>query len=282
MMSKRGWAAANAASDPPAMKVNVPPAAPPIPPETGASTLKSPAASASCATARALSTSTVEQSISVAPGRIAGMTSAATLRRIAPLGSIVITTSCPVAAAATVAAWATPSAVVPATSNPVTECPARARFAAIGAPMFPSPMNPIFMPVPSNFKAILPSGISILLTAMTGTFWSANCHFGVRSLSMIAALIPSRKSPCSIARAVKRYSRSSAFSKLIEGPRRRCSVSIAQAMDSGLLRPMRFSVSRAKSLSSALSVVRMSPKPAPWKCLSISGCAASTGPGGGV
>jgi hypothetical protein len=41
---------------------------------------------------------------------------------------------------------------------------------------------------------------------------------GVRSLSMIAARMPSRKSPCSIARAVKRYSSSSAPS-IVSRPR---------------------------------------------------------------
>ena len=52
------------------------------------------------ATARALATSTVEQSSSTAPGVMAGITSAATRRRMAPSGSMVSTTSAPVAAAA--------------------------------------------------------------------------------------------------------------------------------------------------------------------------------------
>jgi hypothetical protein len=93
---------------PPAMKVSVPAAAPPTPPETGASTGRRPAASASAATARALSTSTVEQSTKAAPGVMAGMISAATARRIAPFGSMVITTSAPRAASAAEAAGVTP------------------------------------------------------------------------------------------------------------------------------------------------------------------------------
>ncbi len=62
MTSKSGRAVSKASGLPPAMKVRVPAAAPPVPPETGASTASRPAAVASAAAARALSTSTVEQS----------------------------------------------------------------------------------------------------------------------------------------------------------------------------------------------------------------------------
>jgi hypothetical protein len=80
------------------MKVSVPAAAPPTPPETGASSAPMPAASASAATARAEATSTVEQSSSTAPGVIAGQHLRRDARRIAPLGSMVMMTSAPVAA----------------------------------------------------------------------------------------------------------------------------------------------------------------------------------------
>jgi len=52
------------------------------------------------ATSRALSTSTVEQSIKALPAAITGMMSAATCRSVPPSGSMVITASRPVAAAA--------------------------------------------------------------------------------------------------------------------------------------------------------------------------------------
>ena len=145
MMSKRGLAVAKACVDPPAIKVSVPPDAPPIPPDTGASTAIMPASSAACAVFFALSTSTVEQSMNSVPCAIWGIACAATCRRIDPLGSIVITASMPATAASRLSATRTPSAVVPATSKPATSWPALARLVAIGAPMLPSPINPIFM-----------------------------------------------------------------------------------------------------------------------------------------
>ncbi len=51
----------------PTMKARVPASAPTVPPETGASAMRKPAAAASAATARADSTSMVEQSIRRAP-----------------------------------------------------------------------------------------------------------------------------------------------------------------------------------------------------------------------
>ena len=78
MISKSGSALAKASALPPAMKVSVPAAAPPMPPETGASTKSRPASVAASAALRALSTSTVEQSIKSAPWLICWMASAAT------------------------------------------------------------------------------------------------------------------------------------------------------------------------------------------------------------
>ncbi|OIQ69670.1 hypothetical protein GALL_487280 [mine drainage metagenome] len=146
--SNRGATVAKASSEPPTMKVSVPAVAPPVPPETGASSAPRPAACARSATARAESTSTVEQSHSTAPLRIAGITSAATARRIAPFGSMVITTFAPRAASAALAALVTPSGIAAMVSKPATSCPALARLAAIGAPMLPNPMNPTFICVP--------------------------------------------------------------------------------------------------------------------------------------
>src|SRR5690242_16741443 len=61
---------------------------------------------------------------------------------------MVITTSAPAHASATVVAAAPPAALSRptdgfATSKPVTACPPLSRFCAIGKPMLPSPMNPM-------------------------------------------------------------------------------------------------------------------------------------------
>ena len=170
MMSNRGLALANASSEPPAMKVNVPPEAPPIPPETGASTAIMPLSSAACAVFFALSTSTVEQSIYRVPCAICGIACAATCRKIDPLGSMVMTASMPATAASRLSATRTPSAVVPATSKPATSCPALARLVAIGAPILPSPINPIFMlmsfsPVSGRLR---PAGAASWLSRQAG------------------------------------------------------------------------------------------------------------------
>ncbi len=62
-----GSAAAKASSEPPAMKVSVPAAAPPVPPETGASIDSSPCLLAMACALRADSTSMVEESMNSAP-----------------------------------------------------------------------------------------------------------------------------------------------------------------------------------------------------------------------
>lgn len=73
MQARIGWARANAASLPPAMKVSVAPCAPPVPPETGASSISWPAADAAALTSRAVATSMVEQSMSRLPGAAAAI-----------------------------------------------------------------------------------------------------------------------------------------------------------------------------------------------------------------
>ena len=75
------------------MKVNVPAAAPLIPPETGASRAPIPALLASFATFLELSTSTVEQSKKIVFFFIIFIASSATVLRISPFGNIVITMS---------------------------------------------------------------------------------------------------------------------------------------------------------------------------------------------
>ena len=76
---------------------------------------------------------------------MAGSTVSATDRRIAPFGSIVITTSAPLAASLAVLKMCKPSASTGAVSNPLTSCPAAIRLSAIGLPILPKPINPTFM-----------------------------------------------------------------------------------------------------------------------------------------
>ena len=64
--SRIGRARATAPASPPTMKVSVAFSAPATPPDTGASTISRPRSAAACQTARAVSTSIVEQSISSA------------------------------------------------------------------------------------------------------------------------------------------------------------------------------------------------------------------------
>ena len=67
MAERIGRAWSNTLTEPPTMKVRVPAAAPPVPPETGASSMGLPWAMARVATSRALSGSMVELSISNTP-----------------------------------------------------------------------------------------------------------------------------------------------------------------------------------------------------------------------
>ncbi len=77
------------------MKVSVAPLAPPVPPDTGASTEAMPCFAASAWACFALSTSMVEQSMISAPLAIAGTTSVQTESTCLPAGSMVTTTSAP-------------------------------------------------------------------------------------------------------------------------------------------------------------------------------------------
>ncbi|MCY1451951.1 hypothetical protein D9M71_688430 [compost metagenome] len=70
MAERIGRAWSNTLSGPPTIKVRVPAAAPPVPPDTGASSIGLPWARAYLATSRVLSGSMVELSISNTPGPI--------------------------------------------------------------------------------------------------------------------------------------------------------------------------------------------------------------------
>lgn len=156
-----GSAFAKAASAPPAMKVSVPALAPPVPPETGASTDRQPCASARAWALRALSTSTVEESISSVPAGSAAASCVQTSTTCRPAGSMVMTTSAPSAAARAEPATVIPSARAASSeagtrSKPRTVWPAFTRLAAMGPPMLPRPMNPMVCAIPSSLSCLSP------------------------------------------------------------------------------------------------------------------------------
>src|SRR5271156_3704567 len=157
--SSSGLARAKASSAPPAMKVSVPPLAPPTPPETGASSVAAPARSPAACAWRALATSIVEQSTTSALRETAGRMSSQQAITWRPAGNMVKIASAPSTAALALAAIATPLASAPARcastrSKPMTAWPALTRLAAIGAPMLPRPMNAIFA-IPATLPSIL-------------------------------------------------------------------------------------------------------------------------------
>src|SRR5882757_3779090 len=86
IFSSTGLAAENALSSPPHIKVSVAPLAPPVPPDTGASTEAMPCLAASACAALALSTSMVEQSMISALLLIEGTTSVQTETTCLPAG----------------------------------------------------------------------------------------------------------------------------------------------------------------------------------------------------
>src|SRR5580698_4902600 len=169
--SRTGRARSTAASLPPIMKVSVPAAAPATPPETGASRYCRPFAAAAACRSLVVATSMEDESITSAPAGSRARAAPApvsTSRTMAPFGSIVRKTSAPSAAAATESTISTPRPAAAclaasAWSKPRTRCPAWTRFADIGAPMLPSPTNPIIsMLSPSTCGAVSYGG---LLTA---------------------------------------------------------------------------------------------------------------------
>src|SRR4051794_8376426 len=149
-----GSARAKASALPPAMKVSVAAFAPPTPPDTGASSAGQPRSWAMAWAFRALSTSTVEQSMASALDVIAGRMSLHTESTCLPAGSMVTTASASATASRTEPAITTPvsraaSQEAAARSKPATLCPALTRLAAIGSPLWPRPINAIVVMVRS-------------------------------------------------------------------------------------------------------------------------------------
>ncbi len=145
------------------MKVSVPAAAPPVPPDTGASMNAPPCARTSSPTACALAGSIALESISSAPGASPASTPSGAVnaaRTCAAAGSIVITQAAPAAASRADAATCAPPSLTSRSasslrSNACTSWPAFTRLSAIGAPMWPRPMNPIFMTPPVQCSRIV-------------------------------------------------------------------------------------------------------------------------------
>src|SRR5712691_1792748 len=213
IFSSTGFAAAKALSSPPHMKVSVAPLAPPVPPETGASTERTPCSEASAWACTALSTSMVEQSMISAPLVIAGSISVHTERTCLPAGSIVITTSAPFTALTALSAITAPSAFAclreaSTKSKPVTLSPALTRLAAIGPPMLPSPMNAM-LAMSSSLRS------ACLFYFVEYQFVGAD--FGeVRRDHLGCDILDPRRRPAGIAILVDQ-SRPHAFAKIVAG-----------------------------------------------------------------
>src|SRR4051794_7364532 len=176
IFSRIGFAAANDLSSPPHMKVKVAPLAPPVPPDTGASTEPTPCFAASAWACLALSTSMVEQSMISAPLAMCGMTSVHTETTCLPAGSMVMTTSAPFTEPAELSAMAAPSAFacareVSTRSNATTLWPALTRLAAIGPPILPRPMNAMLAMSISSGSAFLYLWEFQLIRADLGEVW---------------------------------------------------------------------------------------------------------------
>ena len=116
---------------PPTMKVRVPSCAPPIPPETGASTGIILWFLEISATLLADATSTVEQSRKTEPCFMYFIVSFATDLSISPFGNIVITTSAVSTQSLAVGTISTISTFNTCVSKPNTVCPAFAKLWAI-------------------------------------------------------------------------------------------------------------------------------------------------------
>jgi hypothetical protein len=157
-----GSARANASAEPPAMKVSVAALAPLTPPETGASSESWPRSPASAWALRALSTSMVELSMTSAPACTAGTMSLQTDSTCLPAGSMVTTTSASATASRAEPATLTPSALACSQeagtrSKPTTRCCALTRFAAIGPPILPRPMNAMLVMNVSPVRVVPPA-----------------------------------------------------------------------------------------------------------------------------
>ena len=150
MAARTGRARSTSAASPPTMIVSVPFAAPSEPPETGASTMRTSRSARCWASSLARTGLIVEQSISIDPGRrpsaspCSPKTTASTSgesRTHVTTMSLVVARS--LGLAASVAPSSTSGPVRPGVRfHTVSGKPARARLAAMAAPIVPKPAKP--------------------------------------------------------------------------------------------------------------------------------------------
>src|SRR5262245_26965472 len=151
MASRTGRAAAKSSAEPPTMMASVPSTARGTPPDTGASTKRSPRSTAAAATRRETPGSIVDMSTQSVPLRAAARTPPSPEYADSTLGddgSIVTTTSAVATTSAALAAAVIPAAAAACTaagfmSKALTANPFFTRFFAMGSPIVPTPMNPI-------------------------------------------------------------------------------------------------------------------------------------------
>src|SRR6266850_3813189 len=161
MWARIGRMRSNNESSAPTMKVKLPLSAPPVPPDTGASAIGLPRSAVAAATSRAVCGSMVLESMSGRPPDTPASTPSSpryTALTWGEEGSMVTTSSAWAAASFADAAATAPTAVRASTlprttSKTMSEWPAFSKLRAIGAPIAPRPMKPIFTPKPSLFEA---------------------------------------------------------------------------------------------------------------------------------
>ena len=150
--SSTGRARSKACGSPPHMMASVPFFAPSTPPLTGQSRNATPASPSDASASRAVPAETVEQSITMAPGRRAGLIRSTSSSTSRSAETHITTTSHPAASAAGSSKAGAPVMVVSSAARAGVRfqapesSPAPARLTAMGSPMAPSPMNPVFMP----------------------------------------------------------------------------------------------------------------------------------------
>src|ERR1017187_467108 len=156
IVSSSGRCCSSRSASPPTMIVSFPSAAAGVPPLTGASSTRTPSGASSRSTSSRLMPVAVVISISVLPGEKPSrrpLTPRTTSFSSASAGSIVMTTSACRATSAGVATSAAPRlASASAGSRRLwkvvkTGYPAFTTHSAMGAPMAPNPINPIFTEV---------------------------------------------------------------------------------------------------------------------------------------
>jgi hypothetical protein len=146
--ARKAGCAGKAASEPPAMIDRVPAMAPTSPPETGASIKSTPATAKSSPIWRAAAGAMVLMSTATRPGSAALATAhdLGHVGRIGHHGNDQFVTACRVSRTGAMAPASSKGCIDSARrAQTVTVWPPLMRLCAIGRPMMPRPINPIFM-----------------------------------------------------------------------------------------------------------------------------------------